>query len=105
MPSDSPRRLDASNGSNIGLTSTSIDGVSISVYSDGPMKVSSGIDPTSLSDSSIGSKVLELLPLSPDVREHDDELIEIPPRDIIEKKNTTLPTMESEREHKYPRQD
>ena len=93
MPSDSPRRLDASmrpqtpsNGSDIGSTSTGIDAVSIVAYSedsDGPMTVSLGIDAASLSDSSLESEVLESLPSSPDVQEHDDEGIEIPLRDII----------------------
>jgi hypothetical protein len=86
VPSGSPRRLDAymrpqtpSNGSDIGSTSPGIDAVSIVAYSedsDGPMRVSSGIDAASLSDSSIGSKVLESLPSSSDVRERDDEGIE-----------------------------
>ena len=81
MPIDSHRRLDASmwlqtpsNGSNIGLTSTGIDAVSLSVYSedsDGPMTVSSGIYAASLSDSSIGSEDLQSLPSSPHGQEHD----------------------------------
>ena len=68
MPCDSRRRLVASmwsqtpsNGRYIGLTSTGIEAVSISVYSedsDGPMTVLSGKDAVSLSDSSIGSEVL-----------------------------------------------
>ena len=66
MPSDSSRRLDASmqpqtpsNGSDIGSTSTGIDGVRMSEYSedsDGPMTGSSEIVSVSLSDSSIGSR-------------------------------------------------
>ena len=60
------------------------------------------MDAVSLSNISLGSEVLESLPSSPDVQEHDDEGIEIPLRDFI-KKNTVTPTIETERGHKYPR--
>ena len=73
MPSDSTTRLDASmrpqtpdNDSNKESTSKEIDAVSIYTYSednDGPMTASSGKDAVLLSDSRLGSEVLEVIAL------------------------------------------
>ena len=41
------------------------------IAADGPLTVSSGIDAASLSDSSVGSEILESLPSSPDGLGHD----------------------------------
>ena len=107
MPSIQPQT--PNNGSDIlGLTSTGIDAVSISVYrqdSDGPLRVSSGIDAASLSYSSIGSEVLESLPSSPVGLGHNplqNGSGMTMPRDIIKKAVATLSTTESEGEHKHP---
>ena len=87
----------------LGLTSTGIDAVSISVYSrdsDGPITMSSGIGAASLSNSRIGSKSLELLPSSPDGLGHN--LLQtgggMPlPRAIMEKAVASLSTTGFER--------
>ena len=73
VPSDSPTRLEASmrpqtqdNDRNKDWTSTEVDAVSISTFSedsDGPMTASSGKDAVLLSDSRLGSEVLEVIAL------------------------------------------
>ena len=72
MSRDSPKVTDASmqpqspsSGSDIGSISTGIVASNMSShsgYSDRPMTVSSGIGTVSLSDSSLGSEILETLP-------------------------------------------